>query len=481
MNAMACQTARRLMMAALLGSSALTLPAHAQTAESEGAGASAAQVEALQAQIAALQSQLDEIKKQLPKATPSWKGAPQWEDKAKGLSFKPRGRIHYDVGYVDSPVANNTLISPTQDLGFNSRIRRARIGMEGSVGGGFSYKAEADFANNAVSLADLYLEYKGKGPLMARVGHFYPFQSLDQMTSSAHIAFLERAQMTDAYGYGRRLGAAVGFDQGDVQLRAGVFNDTINGDLNNDEWMASARAVWAPKVGKAQLHLGLNAQYREFSNTALNARYRARPFVQTTGTRFVDSQLFGAESDSILGVEAAVIRGPFHVAGEAQWLKPNALLASETLPAGGNTQTSSRLAANPDFFSYYVEAGYWFTGESRGYKKGEWDRTRVKNGFDKGGPGAIGLNLRYDYLDMADRALYSGGIGTSLLRGGTQTGLLAALIWQPVDHVRITTQYGHVDVEGGPFAAIVRPASTAAVNDRSYGVDTVSMRFAVDW
>jgi phosphate-selective porin OprO and OprP len=471
----------RFMIAALLGSGVLTPAAHAQSADARSERASAAQVEALQAQIAALQSQLDEIKKQLPKATPSWKGAPQWEDKAKGLSFKPRGRIQYDVGYVDSPVANGTLISPTQDLGFSTRLRRARIGVEGGLGGGFAYKAEADFANNAVSLSDVYLEYKGKGPLSVRVGHFYPYQSLEQMTSSTHIAFMERAQMTDAFGYGRRLGVGLGFEEGDVQLRAGVFSDTVNGDLNNDEWMASARAVWAPKMGKAQLHLGVNAQYREFSNTALNARYRARPFVQTTGTRFVDSQLFAAESDLIFGVEAALIRGPFHVAGEAQWLKSNALVVGEALPANGNTQTSSLLAANPDFFSYYVEAGYWFTGESRGYKKGEWDRTRVKNGFDKGGPGAIGLNLRYDYLDMADRALYSGGIGTSLLRGGTQTGLLAALIWQPIDHVRITTQYGHADVEGGPFAGIVRPGSPAAVNDRNYGVDTVSMRFAVDW
>ena len=32
----------------------------------------------------------------------------------------------------------------------------------------------------------------------------------------------------------------------------------------------------------------------------------------------------------------------------------------------------------------YFEVGYYLTGESRGYKGGKWDRTKVLNPFDKG-------------------------------------------------------------------------------------------------
>ena len=449
--------------------------------EEANMSASDARSELLEAQIASLQAQLDDLKKALPKATPSWKGAPQWEDKDKGFAFKVRGRLMYDVGYVNDPGATPTAISATQDLGFNSRVRRARLGVEGTLPGGFAYKAEADFASNAVSWADVFLEYKGKGPLSVRAGHFETFQSLEQITSSRHIMFLERAQMNDAFSHGRRLGLALGYDQGDMLIRAGLFNDSINGDLNNDEWLFGARAVYAPKMGANQLHFGVNYQHREYSNTALAFRYRARPFLQTTGTRFVDTNSFAAKGDDVFGVEAFGIFGPLWVGGEAQFVKAKTFAPTDVLPTGGVPGTTNRLLEDPSFKSYYAEVGYWLTGETRGYKKGEWDRTKPLNGFDKGGMGAFGVALRYDHLDLADKALYSGGTGTSLARGGTQNGYLASLVWQPIDYVRVTAQYAHSAVEGGPFASIVKPTSTAAINDRKYGVDTFAMRFAFDW
>ncbi len=497
---------KHLMIAALLGSAALipATPVYAQAVEKEAeppadapsaddpsvltvgaeemqASSSDARAALLEAQIESMQAQLDALKKEVTKASPSWKGAPQWEDKDKGLSFKIRGRLMYDVGYVNDPGATPIAVSPTQDLGFNSRIRRARLGVEGGLGSGFTYKVEADFANSAVSWADAFLEYKGKGPFSVRVGHFETFQSLEQITSSRHIMFLERAQMNDAFGHARRLGAAVGFDQGDFLFRAGVFNDTINADLNNDEWLFGARAVWAPKMGANQLHFGVNYQHREFSNTALNFRYRARPFLTTTGTRFVDTNTYAAKSDDVFGIEAAGVFGPFHVAAEAQWVKPSTYDTTAVFVVGEVPGTTNRLSADPSFSSYYAEVGYWFTGETRGYKKGEWDRTKPLKGFDKGGFGALGMNLRYDYLDLGDSVLYTGGAGTSTSRGGTQTGYLASLVWQPIDYVRVTAQYAHAAIEGGPFASLVKPVSTAAINDRKYGVDTFAMRFAFDW
>jgi phosphate-selective porin OprO/OprP len=292
---------------------------------------------------------------------------------------------------------------------------------------------------------------------------------------------MERAQMNDAFGHARRLGAAIGVETGDLLFRAGVFNDTINSDINNDEWLFGARLVFAPKMGSNQLHFGANYQHREFNSQAMAFRYRARPFVTTTGVRFADTNTFGAKSDDVFGVEAAGVFGSLHVAAEGQWVKPSVLTPTDVLGAGDSAGTSNRLLDDPTFWSFYAEAGYWLTGESRGYKKGEWDRTKVLKPINEGGIGAVGVNLRYDYLDLADSRLRTGGVGTSTSRGGSQTGYLASLIWQPIDYVRITAQYAHADIEGGPFASAVQPASTAPANERSYGVDTFAMRFAFDF
>jgi phosphate-selective porin OprO/OprP len=480
-------------MLALLGTSAfaaIAAPAFAQEPAADAAmeaeapaptpEETAAQAAFLQAQVESLQAQIDALKKQVTTAQPSWKGAPQWADKDAGWSFKLRGRLMYDAAYIDNP--GLTPAQTTGQLGFNSRVRRARLGVEGSLPGGFQYKAEADFANSAVSWADVFLEYKpGNSPFSARVGHFESFQSLEQITSSRHIMFLERAQMNDAFGHARRLGAALGYDQGDFLLRAGVFNDTINGDLNNDEWLVGARAVYAPKMGSNQLHFGLNYQHREFSKSALNFRYRARPFLTTTGLRFVDTNSFAAKSDDVFGIEAGGVFGPLHVVGEAQYVKTNTYAPTTVFSPSQTPGTTNRLTGDPEFYSFYVEAGYWLTGETRGYKKGEWDRTKVLNGFDKGGFGAVGVNVRYDYLDLGDSLLYTGGAGTSTSRGGTQTGYLASLIWQPIDYVRVTAQYAHAEIEGGPFASTVVPVSANPVNKRSYGIDSFAMRFAYDF
>ena len=42
-------------------------------------------------------------KGQLAKATPTWKGAPQWSDPSEGWSFKVRGRLQVDAGTVGAP------------------------------------------------------------------------------------------------------------------------------------------------------------------------------------------------------------------------------------------------------------------------------------------------------------------------------------------------------------------------------------------
>ena len=476
-----------------------------------------AKIELLQAQVEALQESLAQVQASIVKTTPSWKGAPLHEDKDAGWSFKPRGRIQYDVGYVSNP--DDRIV--TRNLGFNTRARRIRLGTEGTIPGGLGYKFEMDYANGAVGFGDAIITYAPKNiPLSFAIGNQETNNGLEQISSSRFSSFVERAAFDDAFINTRRLGLNIGYANkaGDLRLNAGLFAaHSIDSSLDNDGWIAATRAVYSPLMGANQLHFGVNFQHREFQSnngatvaastgqpsTNQLARYRARPFTQLTDQRFVDTGNFAAKSDNIIGLEAAGIFKSLHLAAEGQYLKAKAYDAFDRTSADTSepsdvlnafpTPTQYVSNGNPSFWGGYVEAGYFLTGETRGYKAGAWDRTKVLKPFSKGGIGAVQVIGRVDYLDL-DSGKLRGGCTNNFVtglscttaaaqagKGGKQLGFLAGLTWIPEDYFRVLVNYSHAEITGGPFAAIVEPTSSEPVNDRKYSNDTVQARFQVDF
>lgn len=516
---------RRLSTLALLATTYLATPVVAQTTNAEqDVQALQAEVAALRAQIAALAAKVDAaaakpvesvVPTQKQAAAPAnevkWKGAPETTN-AEGWSFKPRGRIHLDAGYVSASGALNS-----RNVGFTTRARRIRLGFEGTMPGEIGYKAEADFANAGIAFGDVLLSYSPKNtPVTVRVGNFESLNSMEQISSSNSVTFIERSAFNDAFINARRLGAAVAVHNknNDFVAEFGLFSGhAIDNTLDNDGWIGAARVFYAPKIGDAQLHLGATYQYRDFSSNnagvasaslltpSVNqlARYRARPVSQLTDIRFVDTGSFAAKSDQILGFEAAMIFPKFYINGEAQWLKAKGYDAGNTatgLDAFSVGNVAVTPAGNPDFFGIYAEIGTFLTGETRGYNKklGIWSRPKVANPINKGGSGAFQLAARFDYLDLDSSQLKSGltnnfttgistlaAIDTRLGRGGTQTSYLLGLNWYPMDYVRFMVNYSRSNVKGGPLAATVLPLSTDPVNARTYGVDVLATRLQVEF
>ena len=440
-------------IAALLAT-AFAAPVHAQTTDV------AAELAAMRAKIAELEAEVIALKA-APPAAPAQAAAPAAtpakaaSDGGGGVTVKPFGRLQYDFGHVESP---NGINDP--GLGFGNEVRRARIGVEGKIPGNFGYKLELDFADNDLQVTDAFLSYKPSKALGLTLGQHNNFQSLEELTSSRFISFMERAAFTDAFGFERRVGLSATWTGGDVVAQAGVFTDNID-DLSNaqdaaglgdenDARSIDGRLLYAPKMGEAQLHLGGSVHLRDNGDTAATGpatRYRQRPFVHTTNTRFLATPSLRVENETSYGVEAAFRSGPLHAAAEAHWLR------ADTLTPG----------LSPTFFGGYAEVGYYLTGESRAYKGGRWDRTKVLKPVGGGGIGAFQVNLRYDHLDLDD-----GGI-----LGGRQQGYEASLIWIPQDHVRFQLNYGHLRYDNA--------AVPAAGGDRSYGIDVIGARAQVDF
>ncbi|QFT76591.1 OprO/OprP family phosphate-selective porin [Erythrobacter sp. THAF29] len=368
----------------------------------------------------------------------AFKGAPQIKGE-NGWSFKPRGRLQYDAGTISVPDSTGVVD------GFGSEARRARLGVSGDMPGGFGYKFEIDFAGNDVSVTDALISYE-TGNTEFQVGQFNNFQSLEELTSSLHTSFIERAAFTDAFGFERRVGAAAIFKGGDVLVQTGVFTDNME-DLSNKSWSADGRVVFMPKLGDAQLHLGGSVHYTDIEDGD-TVRYRQRPLVHFTSERFINTDRLAADSEFGFGVEGAFIAGPFHAAAEGFWQNVRMPGAME----------------NPTFFGGYAEVGYFLTkGDTRGYKGGKFDRTKPANPVGEGGMGSLQFNLRYDRLDLND----------AMVVGGTQDGFLASLVWKPTDWTMLLANYGRLEYTDAVFPT--------ATGDRDYGVDAFAVRAQIDF
>lgn len=133
------------------------------------------------------------------------------------------------------------------------------------------------------------------------------------------------------------------------------------------------------------------------------------------------TQTLAVSEVNLLGLEAAVVWGSFHMQGEYTHVDAQ-------LTAGGAA----------DVEGGYVQVGYFLTGEHRGYKRSSnaFDRTKIIEPFFRvrtaegicHGRGAWEIAYRWAMADLDDGALSS---------GGTYSNHTIGLNWYLNDYTRI--------------------------------------------
>ena len=384
--------------------------------------------------------------------TVSWgDGAPRMQDPDGNIQFKVRGRI-----MMDAVAAEQDFGATANDLDvFNTRLRRARLGVQGQFDSKWKYTAEVTLLGSGTATwEDVFLEYNtGFGSLV--LGQQKVGSPLEESTSSTNIAQMERSMMIEAFGFGRVMGVGAIFGgQENWRVSAFLNGDSLNNaDVLNNGTVDEQTAIlvhghWAPLYEKAKmLHLGGTVRFRDGGNDAAGTlRARARAGSNVFATRQVD--VGGTNTfveDTFYGVEAATIMGPFWASAEYGALKGDGVTA----------------ATDGDFTSYNLQAGFFLTGESRGYsaKSGTFGRTTPNAPVYEGGLGAWELRARYDYLDLDD----------GIIDGGEATSYTVGVNWQPAKNVRFMGEYVTTEIE----------ERTAATNNGD--VDVIQFRAQFDF
>jgi phosphate-selective porin OprO and OprP len=311
-------------------------------------------------------------------------------------------------------------------------LRRARVYAKGDclLILPVSYELEVGYVPNEFYIENSYLrlapipwigELKG--------GQFCAPMSLEMITSSRDITFMERPAPIEALAPGVSAGIQMGRPVLDQRAtwRFGLFTDGVgqdDGDASRDYGRAIMRItglpLFHPAAGQDEpvrlLHLGLSANILYSASSTV--RYQSRP-ESHLAPYVVDTGDIAADGALVAGTEIAWVNGPFSVQGEYlhSWLRDNT----------GQT---------PNFQGLYVSASWFLTGESRPYDRteGAFDRVIPKRNFalGRGGWGAWEIAGRYSYvnLDSAD------------VPGGRLSMLMAGVNWYLHPHIKWRFEYG---------------------------------------
>lgn len=337
-----------------------------------------------------------------PSPSPEWKNPLE-----ERLNLKPtaqlRGRIEAEAVMASQSRASQAEIGELQNgYGF----RRVRLGAQGTVGDSASWVSEVELAGGNVRLRDVFVGLDAlPGVRQVRVGYFREPFSLEGMTSSNFMTFLERSPQ-NVLAPARNWGVG-GFwwpDDERLLFSLGVFRDGTgsNGQSLGDgpNWAYTARLtglpVYEPDGEVFRLvHLGGAFSQRVPPDGVVEFAPRAGSSLLTVednpGSPFLPTVDIPANCYQLYNLQAAGVFGPFSV--QAEWT------------AAAVQQTDAGLV-----FAHgvYVAGSYFLTGEHRGYNRtrGSFDQVDVLRPLirsrtgPRGGCGAVELAARFAYLDF---------------------------------------------------------------------------------
>ena len=386
-------------------------------------------------------------------ATPSadelrayWKDGLRFETEDKRFQLGVGGRIQLDCAFFDQDEDLKYAVGDEQD---GAEFRAARLNVQGRLYDSVVFRAEYDFAgdNGDGKFKDVYLgltDLPAVGTL--KVGHVREPFGLERVTGTNYHAFMELA-LPNVFAPNRNLGLLA---QNHVfEKRAtwsvGAFKVVddfpSDDDCDEDQGFALTGRVtalpWYRDDGRRLVHLGVAYSHRNpdgASPRAAMTGWRERPeshlanrYVDTDsrlieGYRLVDARL---DDVDLLGIEAAVVLGPFHLQGEYMAAR------ADTDFSGHHT-----------FSGYYAQAGYFISGEHRPYNAAtaQYGRVCPKRDFAlKGerGWGAWEVALRYSCLDLDD----------GMIRGGQEQNATLGVNWYLNPNTRLMLNFIHAEIE----------------------------------
>ncbi len=357
------------------------------------------------------------------------------------------GRVHMDYRHYSPNYGVGQTTDSYQNL---AEVRRARFGVRGQFAKDFKYQLLANFGagdgfSSTSSTADeMWVNYAANPEAQFQFGLFKMPFSLEQLTSSNNLDFMERSligqndsELIPAKETGFMLH---GVPTSGLTYALAISRGKANKDAVVDGFDYTGRVTTniAELTGsKAYVaHLGAAYSMGEIKGgvTPSSGRTEAR----SQSSWFVGPALTGVTTRTRQGLEAAFAYNAFKLQGEMFNFKYD--------PATGNNQ---------EINGYYAQAVYNLTGESHAYKDGAFGWIKPNNPIDKGGRGAWQVGVRMSEFDASPIVVAAG-------KTNRATAMTYGITWFCTDNLRFMVNY--VDTK---FDALVGSSGSRVTGDRA--------------
>ena len=336
------------------------------------------------------------------------------------------GRLHMDYRQYSPDYGAGQTTDSYQNL---AEVRRSRFGVRGQFAKDFKYQLLANFGNDAGSSSttttadEMWVNYAANPEMQFQFGLFKMPFSLEQLTSSNNIDFMERSLIGNTDGEfipAKETGFMLhGIPKPGLVYQLAVSRGRANKDATNDGLDYIGRI--ATNVAELQgskayiLHLGAAYSVGEIKGGVTPASGRTEARSQSAW--FTGPALGGSTTRTRVGLEAAFAYNGLKVQGEQFQFNYD--------PTTGSDQKIN---------GYYVQALYNLTGESHNYKDGIFNWIKPNNPIDKGGRGAWQVGVRLSEFDASDITVATG-------KSNRATAITYGLTWFCTDNLRFMLNY----------------------------------------
>jgi len=344
------------------------------------------------------------------------------------FKFKLGGRIHADSSFHHGDNFMDANGNPIE-ANDGTEIRRGRMVFQANFFKDWDYITQVDFADNQVSVKDMSIKYKGLGFMEVVVGQHKQAFSRELQESSNDLLFIERSLATAITGttVDRAIGLNLFSYNDTTTAQLGIYGDTVAANKRkthaDEGWSVSSRITHAPLYdpkGSKIINLGINGNYRkpdDAGDVSGKPLKLATESTHMSNLNLVSASISNVDNYKMIGGDATAVFGPVSFGGEYTHIWIDRKNGEPSLAFNG----------------WFGEAAWSLTGESRNFKKGEFNRISPTKefSFSKGTWGAWELAVRYSEVDLNHHQF----------KGGEMALFSVGLNWYINQNVRLMAGY----------------------------------------